>query len=359
MWQRRLTPWLLRRRGGCDKLDMGINLRNTVRNHQMDADPFRMCMEELKAVTSSVQKAMREYESSPVLRRAAEHFFSLRRDRFRPVAVLLIARVAADEKNEQTQLARLAEVAEMLHIASVLHDDVHDAEDAKIRGRGINNYLGNGLSLLAGDFLLARSVTLLAELRNCEVVEKMSNVVEAMVHGEVLHYESPNSSENFEDYLRKSYLKTAFLLANSAASVMILANKSSSEIGLAFDYGKHLGMAYRLAADARRMDYLVSSVTSRQSLKLALAGSASGPLLHAADSSSSLKAALSRGFEGDGDGVYRAVEEIQQSRGIERTAELALTHAGEAISAVSKLTDSPQLQSALANLVNHVVKINS
>jgi len=335
-------------------LDEGVDLRAAVGNHQVDADPFRMCAEELKTVTESVQKAVREYESSPVLKRATEYFFSLRRDRFRPVTVLLVARAAASGEEERKRLAKLAEVTEMLHIASVLHDDVLDAKDAKIRGRGINNYLGNSLSLLAGDFLLARSVTVLAELRNCEVVEKMSNVVEAMVHGEVLHYESPNSEENFADYLRKSYLKTAFLLANSAASVMTLAGKSSSNVEMAFDF---VGMAYRLASDARRMNYLVSSVTSRNNLRHALAGSASGPTLYAADCSSSLRTALSRGFEGDDDSLYRAFEQIQESRGVEKTAELAMTHAGEAITAASKLTDSLHLRSALANLVNHVVKI--
>merc|ERR1711871_1825478 len=73
---------------------------------------------------------------------------------------------------------RLAEITEMIHTASLLHDDVIDMADTR-RGVGsVNRMFGNKLAVLAGDFLLARASVSLARLRNVDVIEVLSSVIE-------------------------------------------------------------------------------------------------------------------------------------------------------------------------------------
>jgi hexaprenyl-diphosphate synthase len=105
---------------------------------------------------------------------------------------------------------RLAEVTEMIHTASLLHDDVIDTADTRRGLSSANSVFGNKLAVLAGDFLLARASVSLARLRSIPVVELLSTVIEHLVKGEVMQMKSAATAgaaaatrEAFEMYLRK------------------------------------------------------------------------------------------------------------------------------------------------------------
>ena len=74
----------------------------------------------------------------------------------------------------------------MIHVASLLHDDVIDDAETRRGLRSLNAFLGNKLAILAGDFLLARASVTLASLRNYEVIQLLSQVIEDLVSGEIL-----------------------------------------------------------------------------------------------------------------------------------------------------------------------------
>ena len=80
---------------------------------------------------------------------------------------------------------RLAEITEMIHTASLFHDDVIDKADTRRGVPSANRAFGNKLAILAGDFLLARASVSLARLRSVETVELLSTVIEHLVKGEV------------------------------------------------------------------------------------------------------------------------------------------------------------------------------
>jgi hexaprenyl-diphosphate synthase len=84
------------------------------------------------------------------------------------------------------QQRRLAEITEMIHTASLLHDDVIDMSLTRRSEPTINAEYGNKMAILAGDFLLARASVALARLRNVEVVELMSTVISNLVEGEMM-----------------------------------------------------------------------------------------------------------------------------------------------------------------------------
>jgi geranylgeranyl pyrophosphate synthase len=173
---------------------------------------------------------------------------------------------------------RLAEITEMIHTASLLHDDVIDVADTRRGLKSVNSAFGNKLAILAGDFLLARASVCLARLRNLPVVELLSTVIEHLVKGEVLQMRaaiaaavtasSPGpaaasvaallgddaalshvSRAAFDMYVRKTYYKTASLMANSCRAIAMLGGYPADVADAAERYGMHLGMAFQLVDD--------------------------------------------------------------------------------------------------------------
>ena len=161
-----------------------------------------------------------------------------------------------------TQL-RLAQIVEMIHIASVLHDDVCDPSSTLSFGPlDSPPGLRNKLSILGGDILIGRATTAIARLGEAEVVELMAGVISNVVEGEMLRMQgngtqSPGLArldgpktieEAWDTYLRKTYLKTASLVAKSARAAVVLGGSTDMELwkDVAYAYGRNLGMAYQV-----------------------------------------------------------------------------------------------------------------
>ncbi len=149
---------------------------------------------------------------------------------------------------------RLAEITELIHTASLLHDDVIDGADTR-RGVGsVNHVFGNKLAILAGDFLLARASVCLARLRNIPCGELLSSVSEHLVKGEVMQMHATLKKEAgmrnaFDVYLRKTYYKTGSLIANSCKGIALLGAYPDDVAQAAYKYGLHVGMAFQLVDD--------------------------------------------------------------------------------------------------------------
>lgn len=86
----------------------------------------------------------------------------------------------------------------------------------------VNQMFGNKLAILGGDFLLARASISLARLRNIEVVELLSTVIEHLVKGEIMQMRPSQSGSAIENYLKKNFYKTASLMGNSCLAASVL-----------------------------------------------------------------------------------------------------------------------------------------
>jgi geranylgeranyl pyrophosphate synthase len=234
-------------------------------------DPFALVQGQLNDLTGNIGELLRTAGDSPVLDAVATYFFQsgTRAKHFRPSVVLLVGRATAAHSDQQQDVAnesqqRLAEIAEMIHTASLLHDDVIDESDER-RGKASGNAaFGNKVAVLAGDFLLARASMTLARLRNTEVVEVVSLVIEELVQGELLQIrvgsgsaDGLNPEELLQLYLRKNYLKTGSLIANAAKASAMLGEHSEEVCMSAYNYGRHLGLAFQLMDDA--LDFKASA----------------------------------------------------------------------------------------------------
>ncbi|GAA5860041.1 hypothetical protein JCM8547_003069 [Rhodosporidiobolus lusitaniae] len=257
---------------------------------------------------------------------------------------------------------RLAEITELMHVASLLHDDVIDVAETRRGSPSAPNLFGNKLSILAGDFLLARASLSLARLNSHEVSELMASVLANLVQGEIMQMKGNVPAANkvaggkarggptediFDHYMRKTYLKTASLIAKSTRSSVILAGVGAQQgwaegekvKDLAYEYGRNLGIAFQLIDDM--LDFTASAAELGKpgggaDLKLGLA---TAPALYAWDEFPQLGEMIERKFANEGD-VEEAKTLILRSSGAARTFALAESHSSAAIVALRQLPES-------------------
>ncbi|KAK7250970.1 hypothetical protein RIF29_33784 [Crotalaria pallida] len=316
-----------------------------------ELDPFSLVADELSLLGNKLRSMV--VAEVPKLASAAEYFFKMGVEgkRFRPTVLLLmstalnlpIPRASPPIELEDTLTTDLrsrqqciAEITEMIHVASLLHDDVLDDADTR-RGIGsLNVVMGNKLSVLAGDFLLSRACVALASLKNTEVVSLLAKVVEHLVTGETMQMTTTSDQRcSMEHYMQKTYYKTASLISNSCKAIAILAGQTAEVAMLAFDYGKNLGLAFQLIDDV--LDFTGTSASlGKGSLSDIRHGIVTAPVLFAMEEFPQLREIVNEGFENPKN-IDLALEYLGKSRGIQRTRELAVTHANLAAAAIDSL----------------------
>jgi len=148
---------------------------------------------------------------------------------------------------------RLAEITEMIHTASLLHDDVIDESPTRRSQPSANAAFGNKMAILAGDFLLARASVALARLRDVEVVELLATVISNLVEGEFMQLRNSQAADaegksldRFQYYMEKTYLKTASLIAKSCRASAVLGGCGADVIEQAYEYGRSIGLAFQV-----------------------------------------------------------------------------------------------------------------
>eukprot|EP00798_Chlamydomonas_sp_ICE-L_P023905 gene23905-9472_t len=196
----------------------------------------------------------------PMLVAAAEQIFSAGGKKLRPMVVFLVARATAQLYGLSDLTAehrRLSEITEMIHTASLVHDDVLDECDTRRGAATINSMYGTKVAVLAGDYLFAQSSWFLANLDNLEVIKLISQVIKLIsqviadfANGEISQASSLFDTDiTLKDYKDKSFYKTASLIAASSRSAAVFSG-ASEDVKLAmYNYGKHLGLAFQVVDD--------------------------------------------------------------------------------------------------------------
>jgi octaprenyl-diphosphate synthase len=170
--------------------------------------------------------------------------------RIRPLLLLLSSKALDSTLNttEESRI-RLGAVVEMLHTATLVHDDIIDEADTR-RGRPSSNTTwGNAKCVLAGDWLYMQSFRTALEERNFRVLELLISLTQQMVEGELLQMEKLGHLINEEEYFDLIYRKTACLFQVSM-QLGAAVTKSSDQIdALLGEYGRNLGLAFQIVDD--------------------------------------------------------------------------------------------------------------
>ena len=319
----------------------------------MTIDPLRTVAKEMKFLTGNIRKLLGS--GHPSLDRVAKYYTQAEGKHVRPLIVLLMSRAThVCPKNEQPEFShtsraidssispaqiladvnpsampltsreaempqegnldilpsqrRLAEITELIHTASLLHDDVIDHSVSRRGSPSANLEFGNKMAVLAGDFLLGRASVALARLRHVEVIELLATVIANLVEGEFMQLKnterderSPKwSEETLTYYLQKTYLKTASLISKSCRASALLGNADNTTVEAAYSYGRNLGLAFQLVDDM--LDYTRSGKDLGKPAGADLElGLATAPLLFAWKQNPELGALVGRKFEREGD----------------------------------------------------------
>ncbi|MEC4982723.1 MAG: solanesyl diphosphate synthase [Oscillatoria sp. PMC 1068.18] len=289
----------------------------------------------------------------PILGAAAEHLFGAGGKRLRPAIVFLVSRGTMLDSEITPRHRRLAEITEMIHTASLVHDDVVDESEMRRNVATVNSRFGNRIAVLAGDFLFAQSSWYLANLDNLLVVKLLSEVIRDFAEGEILQgLNRFDTSLSIEAYIEKSYYKTASLIANSSKAAGILSRVSSETAQNLYEYGRNLGLAFQIVDDI--LDFTGSTeVLGKPAGSDLISGNLTIPVLYALEEKPYLETLIEREFSQEGD-LQQALELIKESSGIERSRLLASQHAKLAVDKISCLKASESRQ-ALINLADYVV----
>lgn len=258
---------------------------------------------------------------------------------------------------------RLAEIVEMIHTASLLHDDVIDnSAERRARPSG-NSAFGNKMAILAGDFLLGRASVAISRLRNAEVIELLSTTIANLVEGEFMQLKNTanNNSKvatraSFEYYIHKTYLKTASLMSKSCRATAVLAGVNKDLVEASYQFGRNLGLCFQIVDDM--LDYTAANdeqmgKPTGADLKLGLA---TAPVLYAWEQFPELGALIQRKFKNEGD-VELARELVKRADGVQKTRNLAVHYHNAALAELDKLPESEALQ-GLKTLTHTVLSRN-
>jgi octaprenyl-diphosphate synthase len=205
---------------------------------------------DLQAVDAAIRLNLRSEVA--LVNQIGEYIVASGGKRLRPILLLLVANAYG---YPGAQKHTLAAVVEMIHTATLLHDDVVDESGMRRGRKTANAVFGNAASVLVGDFLYSRAFQMMVSVGRMDVMEVMAEATNTIAEGEVLQLMNIGDVEVDEErYLRVIRYKTAKLFEASSRLGAILANRPSSEIAAMADYGGRLGTAFQLIDDV--LDYV-------------------------------------------------------------------------------------------------------
>ncbi len=311
--------------------------------------------EEITAVDRLIKARL--YSEVILINQLSQYIIGSGGKRLRPVIALLSAKAVG---YSGTQHIDVAAIIELIHTATLLHDDVVDSSKMR-RGRETANLVwGSEASVLVGDFLYSRSFQMMVDLQNMRVLEILADSTNTIAEGEVMQLVSchdPNTTE--QRYLDTIHNKTAKLFEAAAQlGVVISAGDAELESALA-RYGRHLGTAFQLVDDA--LDYSASPEQLGKNIGDDLAeGKPTLPLLYAMWKGNEQQTQVVREAIEHG-GLERIAEisaAIESTGAITYTFALAEAEAAKAKEALRGLPPSPYLD-ALRTLASFAVHRSS
>ncbi len=204
----------------------------------------------LSKVEEFIEKKLKS--NVALIEKMAEHHLSSGGKRLRAMLTLGSAKLSGYELGDRD--INLAACVELIHSATLLHDDVIDGSNLR---RGIsttNSIWGNQSSILLGDYLLSRCFEIMVEDGDLEILKLLSSTSAKIAQGEVLQLQHKGEADLTEEtYLKIIDLKTASLFSASTRVGACLSGSNEKERNILEFYGKNLGLAFQIADDA--LDY--------------------------------------------------------------------------------------------------------
>jgi octaprenyl-diphosphate synthase len=279
--------------------------------------------------------------------------------RLRPALLLLCSRLFGPPSSGAL---RLAAVVEMIHTATLVHDDVIDLA-RKRRGRPSTNVIwGNHMAVLAGDWLYMQAFQVALRERNFHLLDALISLTQMMVEGELLQLERLQKLDISEaDYMELVDRKTASLFSACARLGAIAAGASEAHENQLADFAWNLGMAFQLVDDI--LDFTsTEKVLGKPSGNDLREGKVTLPLIYALEVASAAERQIVETILADGSyenvPFMQVVKILERHQSIQRAYERARAFTDKARSLIASFPESPA-QTALQDIVELVTQRES
>ncbi len=186
------------------------------------------------------------YEPHPTLSAVIDHLIDSGGKRVRPALALLVSRIYP---SEQEQILALAASVELLHTATLVHDDLIDGALLRRGNPTLNASWSSGATVLTGDYLYARAADLTAQIEHMRVMRLFAHTLMVICNGEVKQMFDKRIRLDRQQYYERIYAKTAALFAVSTEAAGMLGNAPDPIVDALREYGKQLGMAFQIVDD--------------------------------------------------------------------------------------------------------------
>lgn len=276
--------------------------------------------------------------------------------RMRPILILLIAR-SFGEVTETTYRAALG--PELLHTASLVHDDIVDEAEERRGQASVNAVYGNKVAVLVGDYILSTALLNVAQTGSNAIVEYLGRLGQTLSNGEILQLTS-NGSENISEdaYYEVIKLKTAALFEACCAMGSLSVNAREDCIAEAKDFGQQLGIIFQIRDDI--FDYYDNTAIGKPTGNDMMEGKLTLPVIHALltvrdDEMLALARKVKR-REATSEDIARLVLFTKQNGGIEYAEKVMAELHRKALTFIEKRVGDSTIKAALEAYLDYVIK---
>jgi len=311
-------------------------------------DPTAMVAEELTRVEQRIVEVIGSRE--PRLTTIADYLINAGGKRVRPAVALLVFR--ACDGNDVTDMVDLSVSLELIHTATLLHDDIIDSNDVRRGQAAAPLRFGIADTLVAGDFLFSKAFEVCGRFE-AKVVAWAADACIQLTEGEIMQGRlRRNSAVTDADYLEIVKRKTASLFAAGCRIAAYLAGLHDDDVERLDACGREIGLAFQMIDDVLDIEGDPSKTGKRVGTDL-LDGNPSLPIVWGLGLPS-----VRRAFAADGctsEEIREAVDALRRAGVLERVRDLAVEHARKAVEIVRTLSAS-RYRDALETLVRELVQ---
>jgi heptaprenyl diphosphate synthase len=279
------------------------------------------------------------------LRDASSHLLKAGGKRMRPVFVLLAGHFG---HYDITRLSRVAVALELIHMATLVHDDVIDDAETRRGRRTVKAEWDNRVAMYTGDYIFARALKELSALDDSRVQGILAEAIRLMCLGEIEQIQDLFSEHlSLKRYLRRIKRKTALLMAISCHLGALVAGASAEHVRLLRAYGYYVGMAFQLTDDVLDLtgDERTLGKPAGSDLRQ---GNVTLPVIHVLRSGTAGEQELIRSYlrSGGREGnLAEILDIVRRGGGIEQTLNLSRRYLDKAIGCLNRLPASHQRES--------------
>ncbi len=307
--------------------------------------------EDIEEVEALMRAQAQNYHSD--LDAALELLISAGGKRIRPALTLWVGRML---DAPHTELISLAAAIEMLHTATLVHDDLIDGSLLRRGMPTLNSRWSPGATVLTGDFVFARAAKLAADTNSVEVMGLFANTLTVIVDGEITQLLGDRCMANRDQYLRRIYAKTASLFETSARAAALLSQSPQSVSDTLGRFGYDIGMAFQIIDDI--LDFVSDPSTLGKPVGSDLRqGIITLPAMLYAQAHPTLleaQALLTGECLEDEDQQNKLIDLIRASDAIQQSHAEAIQYVENALAELKSLPETPE-RHALEDLAHYIV----